>query len=466
LPAVLRCAGCGGAVSEWAARCRACGRPTDDAEEPEAAETDDPSIRDASAVAEAAAPDDTGLVGDARVGVAVEPARAGSVGGSASAGATPAPAPASGGRVGRRRRVLAVGVVVVVAGAAIGALEAVSGGVALPGGRIVSTTAAGAVVLVTANGSVTAALPTIPGTGFLVAADGRYVATGTGQEFVLRGTTLTRTGGDIPFVGPPGSWRAVDFADGDQGLVATDDLDSGFVGVEAVTFAGQRTVGLGVAESVVGDPETLGVFAVAAGGAPGSGPRPSISLTDVQIERRDAGEKPVVLARADGVVHDLGEKAGTHVVLSIIPDPEGDKIAVVVVPDGGPAAPAGIVVLSRNGGVLGSVRVADGVGRPAWSPGGTSLVYDASTPRQAALAVWRIGHRPVVHVARSVAGTAGGFGDCLWAVNGDGFLCADSSSSEARVPWLIGRPGHASLRRVFGPSLPFAWLLASGTSSP
>ena len=187
---------------------------------------------------------------------------------------------------------------------------------------------------------------------------------------------------------------------------------------------------------------------------------------NTRIERRDAGAAPVVLSTAGQVLEDLGDNPGTAAALSVVPDRKGDRIAVVVVPISGPPAEAGIVVLSRDGRRLGAVRVPNqGVGRPAWSPDGTSLVYDDSAAGQAAIAVWRVGHRPMVHTAPSRPGPAAGFGDCLWAPTGNGFLCADSDSSAAGAAWLVGRTARASLARVFGPPLPLAWLRSSGTST-
>jgi hypothetical protein len=484
---VLRCVGCGGPVSPWAARCPACGHPADDAEGLEAA------------------PPSAG----APAGPPALPPAVSAAAPAMSAAAVAAPVLARSAAwwsfqsrwfqsrwlqsrwfqsrwfqsrwfqsrwlQNRWGRLVAVVTVAVVVGAAVSVVALTPGRGVLPGGEVVSATSADGIVVTTTAGDVTASLPPIPGTGLLVAIDGRYLATGTGQEYVLRGRALAPTGRDIPFVGPPGSWRAVDFTDHDRGLVATDS-SSDFGGVEAVTFAGHRTADLGAAESAVGDPDALGIFAVYADPGAGPGYERSNPLTDTRIERRDAGAPPVVLAGADQVSADLGEPAGTPAILSVLPDPEGDRIAVLVVPAGPQPLRAGIVVLSRTGLLLGVVHLAgQGVGQPAWSPNGRSLVYDASTPAHAAVAVWKVGRLPVIRTLRPPRPTSPptsgparppftGLGRCLWAVAGNGFLCADSQIGETTTAWLLGRAGGGTLVQVIGPSFPLAWLPVSGTA--
>jgi hypothetical protein len=456
-------------VSPWAARCTACGRRTDDAQGPGPGEVF-PNEEAASAGAPAGAPTAPANAVESPFlipeGSEADPIPEGSEAASRKGGWSRLVAVVAG----------AVGAGAVVAGAAVGVIVLTSGGGALPGGEIVSAPSAGVIVLTTTTGRVTASIPAVQGTGLLLAADGRYLATGTGQEYALRGRTLAPTGRDIPFNGPPGSWRAVDFTDHDMGLVATDSSSSGFGGVEAVTFAGHRTSDLGPAESVVGDPDALGVFAVFADPGTGPGSEGANPLADTRIERRDAGAAPVVLAGADQLAEDLGEKPGTA-ILSVLPDPQGDRIAVLVVPAGAQPQRAGIVVLSRNGRLLGVTRLTDqGGGPPAWSPNGRSLVYDASTPAHAAVAVWRMGRKPSVRNLPPPKPTAAaavppapatftGLGRCLWAVAGTGFLCSDSQIGETSTVWLIGRTGGGSLVRVVGPSVPLAWLPVSGTAA-
>lgn len=315
-------------------------------------------------------------------------------------------------------------------------------------GRILSWTAAGSMVSSTARGGGTEPVTMIPGTGLFLAPDGRFLASGTGQELTLQGNTLAGTGRQVPFVGPPGSWRAVDFADHDQALIATEEGLDGQTLVEVVSFKGQHTASLGAAQDVAGDPRSLGVFAVAAGsGAP-------------QVEWRDSGEPPIVLATAGDLLGDLHERPTATVALSVLPDPQGEKLAVTVVPAGAPAQPTGIVVLSRTGQLLGSTSAPRGtLGRPSWSPTGSSLVYSAPGARGPAIALWSIGGAPSIRDAPpGTPGAGTGFGDCIWAVGGTDFLCASSNNNLERTAWLIGGPGHAPLSLVYGPALPVAWI--------
>jgi hypothetical protein len=311
-----------------------------------------------------------------------------------------------------------------------------------------------------ADGTAVRSVASVQGSGLFVAPDGRWLATGMGEELVLRGRALAPTGRDAPFVGPPGSWRAVAFADEGRALVATESSAGGQSRVEVETFAGHVQRSLGVAEAVAGDPQAAGVFAVAHSQPAASAPSgPGADTGAVSVLREDAGAPPVVLASSAQLLADLREPAGTPVILSVLPDPQGDKVAVEVVPtvDG---RTGGMVVIGRNGRLLGTApALPSGLGQPAWSPDGRTVVYDASTARRAAVEIWTIGRGPVLRAAPAGTPVGGAApGTCLWNVGGTDFLCADSDDSGALATWLVGRSAGGGLRLSHGPSLPIVWL--------
>jgi hypothetical protein len=173
-----------------------------------------------------------------------------------------------------------------------------------------------------------------------------------------------------------------------------------------------------------------------------------------------------VLATAAQIDTDLGQSAEDTGTISLLADPTGTRLAVLVVSDGPGSGAGGIVVLSRTGDVLGAVRVAgDGVGTPAWSPDGSSLVYGAATSGRPAVTLWRIGAAPTT---RSAPASPLPIGDnvidrCLWSITGDGYLCASAESVDNRAEWLVARPGGPLISEE-GPPMPLAWL-AAGTAS-
>lgn len=324
-----------------------------------------------------------------------------------------------------------------VVGSVAGSVVAGVAGSGPAGGRLVAVTSSGAMVTTSAVGADRAALGVPAGPGLVVSPDGRYLATGTGDELSLVGNQLVSTGRRAELAGPPGSWRAIDFADHDRALVAVENGDDPVFGgliVEAQTFSG-RTVSLGEALDVAGDPRALGVFAVGVGpattgslrgGTAGTSARPGAEDPTSEVEIRDAGTPTVVLAGSAQLARDVGLPAGEPVVLSVEPDPGGGKVAVAVAALSGRTA--GLVVVSRRGRVLGALRVPTGaLEQPAWSPDGTTLVLSEPRSGRPAVLVWRIGHRPQVRVARaSTTGVPGDFGYCLWTARSE-FLCADTS---------------------------------------
>ncbi|MHB8504170.1 MAG: hypothetical protein ACYDEN_00355, partial [Acidimicrobiales bacterium] len=339
---MVRCAGCGAMVSEWAARCPVCLCSTADAEPVPPGPTDPGPPDNPGATDDSGATDDPGPADDpSQAAPAPPPAVA-----EAVPPAAQAPAP----------NLLATRLLAGVAAAMLVTASIAAVGSPAPGGRLVAATASGEYVTSTDLGTRVTPLPLLAGPGLVIARDGRFVATGTGNELRLQGNRLVPTGRSVTLKGPPGSWRAFDFADHDQALVAAETVGPtvGAAAIEVVTFSGQST-NLGSALAVAGDPQAPGIFAAVAG--------PYSNLVGgflgygggaTAVELLDAGKPPVVLAGTARLAAALDLPYPSPILLAIAPDPSGDKVAVAVSPFGS-SRRGGIVVLSRSGRILGAV---------------------------------------------------------------------------------------------------------------
>jgi hypothetical protein len=325
------------------------------------------------------------------------------------------------------------------------ALAAAVGGLVAAGtandGRVLALTAGGALVLTHPDGTHPVTVAGVPDAGLLAAPDGRFLATGTGEELVLRGHRLRTTGARVALDGPPGSWRAVGFADGDRALVATESGPGGVLEAEVVSFTGRR-LGLGPVAMATGDPRAFGAVTVA-------GDPQVVTLTD-------AGRPPRILVTSPRIDRLLGLPAGTDVSLTVLPDRSGDRIAVVVIqPEvaSGEIIASSIVVLDRTGRAVGVARHVT-FGLPAWSPDGRTLVYPRPPERRSGgVAIWTVGTPPTV-----MRGSPRGppLESCLWATRGQAFLCS-AGEIDQKVPWATGSPGAASVRPASGPPLPLLY---------
>jgi hypothetical protein len=91
----------------------------------------------------------------------------------------------------------------------------------------------------------------------MFAADGRDLLTGTGVLMRLSSSGLVPTGVSVLL---PRGQRVVGLTDGDRGVVTIGAGPPGRHPVDVTVF-GQRSVSLGDADAVAGDPEQAGVVA-------------------------------------------------------------------------------------------------------------------------------------------------------------------------------------------------------------
>ena len=236
--------------------------------------------------------------------------------------------------------------------------------------------------------------------------------------------------------------------------------------VTAFSLATGSPSSLGSADSTAGDPQSVGAFVSVA--APASA---SVTATQVfpdsRIELRDAGRPAVVLATAGALERALGQSRNNPVQLVPYPDPQGDKVAVVVQPVAGSPDGSGIVVLGRAGRVLAAAPTPFGVqGAPAWSPSGTEIAYVSTGNTGPALFLWTIGRPAAARAfpsAASAASAAGSYSWCVWSPDGRSVLCASAVPGN-RGDWVVASSSGGMMLAVRGPGLPLAWLPGGGST--
>jgi hypothetical protein len=185
-----------------------------------------------------------------------------------------------------------------------------------------------------------------------------------------------------------------------------------------------------------------------------------------------------VLATAAAINADLG-MVNQPVQLVPVPNPAGDKVAVVVRPVEGDAL-GGIVLLTRAGHMVAVTPPGPTfiIGTPAWSPDGNTLAYGAfgggggSLSDAATLFLWHVGSKPrpiTIPAAAKPGGAAPGgrAGSaapvwCIWSPDGGSVLC--SSDEQGRGSWLVAGASAAKLTAVPAAGFPVAWL-ASGAGA-
>ena len=355
-----------------------------------------------------------------------------------------------------------------VASALVLAVHLASTGVqaSLPAGRIVSGDLNGTVLLSNPQGLARAWLPgfgTFTDEGLVVAQDDHLVVTSTGVLIAVRRQSLDATGLTVRRVATLG---LAGFADHDRALAGLDVGGSRNWGIaEVVPIDGGEVVALGQADGVAADPASPGAFVTLPSLAQPGNPPPAggyAGAADARVELRDAGRRPVVLATSAQLEGDLREAAGP-VNLEVFPDRQGDKVAVLVNPVAAGEANAGVVVLSRSGGVLGAVRPQAGpleYSQPAWSPDGTALAFATSIDNQSQVSVWHV-DGPVYTRPAPDIGAALNY--CLWSSTGDGIMCASTDFGAAgSTQWVAGNAGRHPLRAYSAPGLPLAWLIGGG----
>ncbi len=232
--------------------------------------------------------------------------------------------------------------------------------------------------------------------------------------------------------------------------------------VSLVSLSDGARTSLGVANDAVGDPRTRGAFvSVTAAVQPAGRSAGMDSLADSAVALRQSGGQNTVLATATQLDRYAGIDPRQVVNLTLFPDPDGGKIAVVLNPVGAAAGNATVVVLDRGGHRLGSLSAANGPAEYTtlyWSPNGESLAFASFTGVGSALAVMS----PDYRVATQSLQPGTRLGHCAWSPDGAWVLCqaAFDSSTASAVNWVLAR-NDAGLDPVYSIRAsgdPVAWI--------
>jgi hypothetical protein len=365
----------------------------------------------------------------------------------------------------QRRRTIPVLVVAVAAGLAALGYTLIPAGSHAPAVQIRASSFRGMILAETSAGLLTITdlrtgrvarltqlgrLPTSPPP--VVSADGKYIiAPAMGELISLADPAKpakTRTRLSFNVDGSP--WLTSPFANRDSSVI----VQATWHGISVATartsvqsVATGRTVSLGIADSAAGDPQTAGAFVSVP--RPGVQPPAGEATPDVRLELRQSGAPTRVLATAARLGHVLGIRAVNAITLTPVPNAQGTMVAVEVRPATRHGS-SGIVVLSRDGKVLGSESAGTrGIPAIAWARSGTTLAFVGTGTYGPQLTQWTIGGGSTT---TNYPVGSGSVSRCVWSPNGLSVLCM----AGRRGNWLITQSG--TVRQPHGRGIVLAWL--------
>jgi hypothetical protein len=409
---MLRCAGCGELVSEWAARCPNCRRTTDDAV-------------DAAPAAKRRWATRTNLVAIASATLLAAAASAAALAASDHGTATP-----------------------VAATLAPPRLE----------GRVIGEDQSGGLFLSRPDGTHSRHVrPNVFGTGDqALAVAGVDQIVGANSAGKIAASSLREIS--------PSATAAVlatsPFTDNRRAVVMVQTGSSAISVAWVVPLRGGPAISLGSADSAAGDPLNTGAFVTVITPEPTS-PEPSSGPRDQQpderVELRDVGHPGLVLATAARLNAAAGNPPGESIHVSVFPDPSGQKIAVALSPTTGPESNSAMVVLGRNGDVIRSLSGPMGPAEHTplyWSPDGEALAYETFGSTGTDLAVADLATRlssQALEPSTSIDG-------CTWSPDSHWLLC--QAVSQFTNNWILAR-NDATLTPIYSVRAghrPLAWL--------
>jgi hypothetical protein len=292
----------------------------------------------------------------------------------------------------------------------------------------------------------------------VLAADGRYLATRSGQLMRLRGDGAFYTSKAIAV--RPGQ-RVAALTDQSRAVITVGSGDPVTYPVYATRF-GQPSISLGEADSVAGDPQQTGVIASVgltqfpdpgAAGSPAG--IPAFPMMDARVELRDAGQPTVVLDRATQLNAALHQPPTTPVQIVAVPSPSGQRFALEVTPASFNPPWEGVVVVDRHGTILGTTAGLQGT--VSWSPDGQSLAYTQLTGPHLDIVIWTIGHQPELHQGPIAVNASKP--SCVWAPTGQAVLCfVTGNHTQHSATWIVAQRHRFHVATYTGPFLPLAWL--------
>jgi hypothetical protein len=417
---MLLCSGCGGLVSEYAARCPDCGRGVDDA-----VEISEPPRSEVSPV--------TRGVKNHMIAPLLAAA------------------------------VLVIGAAGIVVSVRSGG-PSVASGLRDLDGRIVAESPSGAIVRIDPAGGATTSYSLVgsrDGFSFIAnSPDGTAWLDSAGDTVTFSGIKIaeTPTAVQSQLTGTRSLAGSETFADKGQAVVVLTRAAFEASDAEVATLDGRFDSDLGPVDSAGGDPQTLGAFVSAP--APQRSSRVHGSApADADVELREAGQSPKVLATSQRLNADVGLPGATPTELEVFPSPSGDAVAIVLSSLNPVETDAPMVILNRDGGLLAALTDWQGPmygAQPVWSPGGRELVYPTRTPTGAAIAVTTV--TGAVEALSAPSGTSG-IGSCVWAPSSGGAVC-DARRAHHDL-WLYTSRSATRLIPESGRGRPIAWIASS-----
>jgi hypothetical protein len=256
----------------------------------------------------------------------------------------------------------------------------------------------------------------------------------------------------------PGTTASYPWSDHDSYIVESTNPNNA-IGLSANLDATVQSVqtgnsiDLGAADNPVGDPQQAGAFFAVP--APGNLPAPGLNAPapDSQLVLADTGAATQVLATSGTLTDILGFTPGTAVTLVPLVNRQGTMVAVQVAAANQTSSPAGIVVLSRSGTVLGAEPI-EGGGSAAvsWSGDGSMLAFVSAAKSGLELVQWKIAAKAITRTPFPKRYLVG---ECFWSPDNSAVLCRPFPG-QPTVSWVVVASGRAHVLAEQG--LVLAWL--------
>jgi hypothetical protein len=207
------------------------------------------------------------------------------------------------------------------------------------------------------------------------------------------------------------------------------------------------------ADSVVGDPATMGAWVTVMQGAPPTGNYFDPTQPDARIEYRTPGKAPVVLVTAAQLRKDSGFKGTGGLSMTVYPAPTGKRIAVDVLENGTlMPAPEAIVVLTRTGQLV-SKMPAPGLQQVTWSGAGNKLLLLRS---EGVLTTWVPGHTPAPAIHLSPSLSMPDWGSCVFSPFDTYIVCAAFGETSV-TNWALTRLSDRAVLTEQAHEIPVDW---------
>jgi hypothetical protein len=230
--------------------------------------------------------------------------------------------------------------------------------------------------------------------------------------------------------------------------------------VQAVPVGQGHPVDLGVGAAAAGDPRSLGAFVIDSVAGPVSSSGVERGQPDADVELRQSGRHPVVLATTSQLLEDVAAPAGTLVLLDPVVSPDGDYLAVTVLADQRGTFDGGLVLMDRAGKVMATaiygVGPASDSASPAWSPDSRTVAYVTNGSRGDDLGLLGVSQSTLTQPLA----TGQPVSRCVWSPDSAAVLCSTATvPGTGRAPqWLVALTHGGFVYQFTGAGYPLAWL--------